>query len=155
MISAAECASTNDSTAKPEIANNSVAQVKSDWQNVFRLAEIGVKEGIAEGNTNIVENEITNPILWTTDNINFKLMDQFQIHQLFTAITEGAKRPESTNIRKQFVNIKGTIFDWRETVVTNVERMEAMAAKSLVYGMCIHRNLCAIVILVNMEWVAQ
>ena len=118
---AADRSSTNDSTAKPEITNNSDAQEKSDRQNVFRLASIGVKEGIVEGITKIVGRDITNPILWMTDNSNFKSVDQYQIHQLFNTITEGAERPKSTNNRRQFVNVAGTILDWRETVVTNVK----------------------------------
>ena len=57
---AAEHASTDKSTVKPEISNNSDAQDKADQQNVFRLAEIGVKEGIAEGITKIFGRDITN-----------------------------------------------------------------------------------------------
>ena len=108
---AANRASTNNSTAEPVIANKSDAQDKSDRQNIFRLVAIGVKESIAEGITNIVGRDITNPILRTTDKSNFKFVDQFQIHQLFTAIIEGADKPESSNIRRHFVNIAGKIFD--------------------------------------------
>ena len=128
---AAERAITDGSTVEPEIANNSDAQDEAGWQNVFRLAAIGVKDGIAEGITKIVGREIKNPILRMTENRNFKSVDQFQTHQLFNAITEGADRPESTNIQRQVVNIAGKFFEWRETVMTNVERMAAMAAKFL------------------------
>ena len=83
---AANCASTNNITVKPEIVNNSDAQDKYDWQNVLRLAAIGVKEGTAEGITKIVGMDITNLILRTTDNSKFKSVDQYQIHQLFTTI---------------------------------------------------------------------
>ena len=86
-------------------------QDKADRQNVFRFAAISVKEGTAEGITKIVGRDITNPILRTTENSNFKSVDQYQIHQLFTAIIGVAERPEFTNIRRQFVNIAGTIFD--------------------------------------------
>ena len=85
---AAERARTNNSTVEPDIANNSDAQDKSDWHNVFRLTAIGAKECITEGITKIVGRDITNPILQTMDNSDFKSVDQFQIHQLFTAITE-------------------------------------------------------------------
>ena len=89
------------------------------------------------------------------DNINFKSMDQYHIHQLFTSITEGADRPEATNIQRQFVNIMGTISDWRETVVTNVQQMVALAEKSQGYGVQVHSNLRAVVILANLEWAPQ
>ena len=82
-------------------------------------------------------------------------MDQYQIHQIFTAITEGEERPNSTKIRRQFVNIAGAIFDLRETVVSNVKRMVAMASKLLGYGMRVHRNLRTVVILANTEWAEQ
>ena len=83
---AAERASTDDSTVEPEIANNSDAQDKADRQNVFCLAAINVKEGIAERITKIVRWDIINPILRKTENIAFKLVDQLRIHKLFTAI---------------------------------------------------------------------
>ena len=102
---AADIISTDVSTVEPEITTNSNAQEESDRQNFFRLEAIGVKEGIAEGITKIVGKDITNPILITTDDINFKSVYEYQIHQLFTAITEGAERPEDTNIRRHFVNI--------------------------------------------------
>ena len=155
MLAASRAAAEHASTVKPEIANNSDAQDEADWQNVFRLAAIGVKEGIAEEITKIVRRDIKNPILRTMDNIDFNSVDQFQIHQLFPAITEGAERPESSNIRRQFVDTAGTIFDWRETVVTNVERMAEMAGKYLGCDVRIHRNVHAVVILENTEWAAQ
>ena len=83
------------------------------------------------------------------------MVDRYQIHKLFTSITEGAERPESTNIRQKFVNIAGKIFDWSETVMTNVERMAAMDEKFLGYGVRVHSDLHAVVILINTEWAAQ
>ena len=59
------------------------------------------------------------------------------------------------NIRRKFVNIAGEIFDWREAVVTKVEQMAEMSAKSLGYGVRMHIDLRAVVILVNKEWAVQ
>ena len=101
--------------------------------------------------TKIVGRDITNPILRTTDNSNFNSVDKYQIHQLFTAITEGAERPDSSNTRQKFVNIAGKNFDWRETFMTNVEQMAAMAEKYLGYDVRVHRDLRAVVILANTE----
>ena len=152
---AAKRASIKDITVEPEINTNSDEQGDADRQNVFRLAAIGFKEVIAEGITKIVGRYITNPIFWTTDNSYFTLVDQYQIRQLFNAITEGAEKPELSNIRRQFANIAGTISNWREAVMTNVERMAAMSAKSLGYCVRVHSDLRAAVILANTEWVAQ
>ena len=84
-----------------------------------------------------------------TDDSDFKSADEYHINQLFAAITEGDERLEATNIRRQFVNIARTIFDWRETVVTNVERMAALAKKPQGYGLQVSSNLRAVVILAN------
>ena len=48
---AANIVSTDKSIVEPEITNNSNAQDEANRPNVFRLAAVGVKEGIAEGNT--------------------------------------------------------------------------------------------------------
>ena len=86
-------------TVAPEITTNSDAQDKADRQNTFRLAAISVKEGIAEGITKLVGKDITDPILRTLDGSDFKSVDDFQLHQLITAIGKGAECPEATNIR--------------------------------------------------------
>ena len=128
---------------------------KSNIYNVFRLAEISIKEGIAEGITRIFGKDVTNPILRTTDDRDFKYVDKYYSHQLFTPIIERAERSEAKNIRRQFVNIARKSFDWKETVVTNAKRMAALAAKYQVYRVWVHSDLQLVVILANIEWAAQ
>jgi hypothetical protein len=140
---------------QPEITMNSGAQEEADRQNTYRLAAIGVKEGVAASITKIVGKDITNPILRTSDGISFKSVDNYQLHQLVTAITEGAERPEATTIRQQFVNIAGMVFDWRDTIAINVKKFATNAAKTQAYGIRVHDNLKAVVILANVEWAAR
>jgi len=152
---AARLSSSSGTTVQPEIAINSDAQEEADRQNTYQLAVIGVKEGVAVGITKIVGKDITNPILRTTDGISFKLVDKYQLHQLVTAITEEAERPEASTIRQQFVNIAGMVFDWRDTVAINVEKFAANASKTQAYGIRIHDDLKAVIILANMEWATR
>ena len=152
---AADCLSNSSGTTiQPEIATNSDAQEEADRQNTYRLGAIGVKERVAAGITKLVGKDITNPILRTTDGISFKSVDEYQLHQLVTAITEGAERPEATTIRQQFVHIAGMVFDWRDTVAINVEKFATNPAKMQAYGIRIHDDLKAVVILANVEWAA-
>jgi ElaB/YqjD/DUF883 family membrane-anchored ribosome-binding protein len=151
----AKAASSDANTVAPEITTNADAHEEAHRQNEFRLAAIGIKEAIAKGITSLVGEAITNPILRTADGSDFKNVDEYQLHQLITAITEGAERPEAGNIRRQYVSIAGTVFDWRETAATNMERLAALAAKSVGYGVRVHHDLRAVVILVNVEWAAQ
>ena len=76
---AADIRSTDNVTVKPEIITNRNAQDEADRKNVFRLSAIGVKERISEGITNIVGKDITNPILQTTNDSDFKYVDKYQI----------------------------------------------------------------------------
>ena len=62
---------------------------------------------------------------------------------------------ETRNIRRQFVNITGTLFDWREMFVTNVDCMAALAKKSQGYRVQVYIELREVVILANKEWAAQ
>jgi len=151
-----DCLSNSSGTpVQPEIAMNSDAQEEADRQNTYQLAAIGVKEGVAAGITKIVGKDITNPILRTSDSTSFKSVDEYQLHQRVTTITEGAERPEATTIRQQFVNIAGMVFDWRDTVAINIKKFATNPAKTQAYGIRVHDDLKAVVILANVEWAAQ
>jgi len=151
----ARLSSSSGTTVQPEIATKSDAQEEADRQNTYRLAAIRVKEEVAVGITKIVGKDITNPILRTTDGISVKSVDEYQLHQLITAITEGAERPEATTIRQQFVNIAGMVFDWRDTVAINVKKFATNTAKMQAYGIRVNDDLKAVVILANVEWAAR
>ena len=107
-------ASTIDWAVTPDITINANAQDEADRQNTSRLAAIGIKESIAAEITLIVGDHITNPIFSTTDGADFRTFDQYAIHQLLSAVTNGAKRPLVTDVM-------ATSFDWRESAATNLE----------------------------------
>ena len=98
-ISEAAVASTTDWVVTPEITINANAQDETDRQNTSCLAAIGIKESIAAKITVIVGDHITNPILRTIDGADFRTFDQYAIHQLISAVTNGAKQPLATAIR--------------------------------------------------------
>ena len=56
-----------NATVEPEIKTNQDAQEESDRINMFRLAAIGSKEGVAAGIIKVVGTDITDAILRTTD----------------------------------------------------------------------------------------
>ena len=62
---------------------------------------------------------ITNPILRHPDGVRMKKVDEYLLHELVTAVMEGAERPSPIEIRKQLTGIMGFTFDWRETGATN------------------------------------
>ena len=62
---------------------------------------------------------------------------------------------ETTNIRLQFVVVAGYVFSFREMVAINMEHFAELVAKLQEYGLSVHEDLKAIVILINVEWVVQ
>lgn len=146
-----------DSTiVEPEFTSSGTdAQDEADRINTYRLAAIGVKEGIAAGITQLIGKDNTNLILRSADGSRMKSVDEYKLHQLWTAISDGADRPAATIIRKDYVDIAGYIFDWRETTATNVERLAMLAAKASGFGIRVHDDLKAIVILANVEYAAK
>ena len=94
-----------------EITTNEDAQEEANRQNVFRLASIGVEEGVGKEITARVGTAITNPILRHPDRIRMKKVDKYLLHQLVEAVMEGAERPSPVEIRKQITAIMAFTFD--------------------------------------------
>ena len=82
----------------PKIIANNDVQDEADRRNMYRLAAIGVKEGVTAGSTKIVGADVTNPILRTADGTDFKTVDAYSIVSLLKAIFDGADRLEAANI---------------------------------------------------------
>ena len=86
-----------------------------------RIAVIGVKEAIAATITSIAGAQITNPILRTTDGSDFWTVEEYNLHQLLSAVKGGAERPSATAIRQMMVDVMAMNFDWCESAATNLE----------------------------------
>ena len=99
MVDEATAANTSSGEViAPKIITNNEAQDEADRKNMYRLAAIGVTEGIAAGITKIVGAGVTNPILRTADGTYFKTVDAYSIASLMKAIINGVDRPEAANI---------------------------------------------------------
>ena len=98
-ITEAQAAISTINIVVPKITTNADTQDEADRQNTARLATIGVKEAIAATITSIVGAQITNPILRTTDGLDFRTVNEYNLHQLLSAVKGGAKRPSVTAIR--------------------------------------------------------
>ena len=140
--------------AVPHIVTND-AQEEANRQNVFRLACVGAKEQMAKEITAKVGANITNPILRHPDGVRFKKVDEYKLHQLFSAVMEGAERPDPIAIRKQIAAIMDFQFDWRETGATTQERLAADIAKAAAFGVTIGHDIKATIILANIATAAR
>ena len=118
-IAAKEFTSTN--TVAPEITSNTDAQEEADRINMFRLSEIGDKEGAGTGISKVVGTDITDATICTTDGQDFKTVDKYTLYALMRAVIEGAERPATIDVRKLYVSLCSTKFDFRVNMFVNVE----------------------------------
>ena len=142
-------------TVEPEFTTNSDAHDEALLRNGYCLAAVGVKEGIAEGITQLLGEAVTNPILRSADGLTFKVVDEYQLHELLTAIKEGADRPEAETIRDSLVAGANTRFDFRESIAINMERLATTASNVGKYGVTMGNDQKAIILLANVAWAAR
>ena len=153
-VAAAAVISTTGFVAVPHIQTNEDAQEEANRQNVFRLACVGAKEQMAKEITAKVGANITNPVLRHADGVQFKKVDEYKLHQLVTAVMEGAEQPDPIAIRKQIANTMAFEFDWRETGATSQERLAADIAKAAAFGVAITHDIKATIILAKIATAA-
>ena len=151
----AKAASSTDNIVAPEITTNANAQDEADRQNTARLVTIGVNEAMAAAITSIFGAQITNPILRTADGSDFRTFDEYDMHQLLSAVKVGDERPSATAIRKMMVDVMATSFDWRESTATNLEQLSTAITKATTYVVSFHNDMKGLVITANVVHTAQ
>ena len=71
------------------------------------------------------------------------------------SVIEGAELPATIDVRKLYVSLCSTKFDFRIKMVVNVERLRSQAAKSNGYGVKVGEDVIVLIIIVNIEWAAS
>ena len=94
----------------------------------------------------LAKHPIANPILRTMDEADFRTVDQYELHQLLTAIKEGAEHPSATTIRGMVVSVVATTFDWRASAATNYGKLSTAAAKAVTYIITIDSNMKGLIV---------
>ena len=155
FITNAEAASSTIKIVASEITTNADAQDEADRKKTARLKGTGVKEAIASTIKSIVGAHITNPILLTTDGLDFRTVDEYELHQLLSAVKGGAGRPSATAIRQMKVDVMVTTFDWQDSAATNLEKLSTAIVKAATYGARFHNDMKGIVITANVDYTAH
>ena len=155
VLAASRAAATAAGATKPDIESNSDAQDEADRQNMYLLAVIGAKEGVAAGIATIVGKAITDPVLRTADASTLKNVDDYSLYDLIKAMVEGADRPATQDVRKKFTGIIATNFDFRTKIVTCVEVLNSKLEKMATYGITIGEPIVVMIILAEVEEAAK
>ena len=98
---------------------------------------------------------ITNPILRTTYGAGSRTVDQYALHQLLSAATNGPERLLDTVIRKMMVDVMATSLDWRESAATNLEKLSTEIAKAATYGVKSRNDMKRPTVTANVAYTAQ
>ena len=151
----ARAASTLTHTVSPSITTRSDAQEEADRINLLNQAVIGAKEGAAEAITNKVGSDITDTILKTADGSDFKGVDDYQLEDLLNAVLQGADRPSTTDILKQFLGIIAFTFNFQKKVGANMELLKAKVGSMQSYGINVDETQLALILLANIETAAS
>ena len=139
----------------PTITTRQDAQEAADRQNIRNQAVIGAKEGTAAAITEKVGSDVTDLTLRSSDGLDLKSIDDYQLSDLVAAIISGADRPPTTEVLDQLIAVMGFEFDHKKKVIANVEALRARAAKIETYGITIGEAQLALIILANIETAAQ
>ena len=85
---AAAAISTTLAPVEPDIKINADAQDQVDRQNMYILAVVGAKEGVAAGVTTISGKESTDAVLRTVGSTTNKNVDNYTLHYLMQAVID-------------------------------------------------------------------
>ena len=69
-------------------------------------------------------------------------------------VIEGVERPATTDVRKRYVSLCSTKFDFRIKMVVNVECLRSQAAKSNGYRVKVGEDFIVLIIIANIKWAA-
>ena len=103
----------------------------------------------------IVGAQITNPILRTTYGSDFRTVDEYELHQLLSAVKEGADRPPVTAIRQMMADVMATTFDWRNSSATTLEQLSTAITKAATYRVRFNNGMNGLVITANVAHAAH
>ena len=147
--------STPNTVIAAEITTRSDAINAADRANILIQAVIGGKEGATDAIVAKVGARITDTVLRTSDGVQLKSVDEYELYELINAIMQAAARPQIAAIRRKFVAYTNTEFDFRKLFAHNVAALRSAAAKLSAYGIVAHDNQLATIILAEAERAAR
>ncbi len=135
-------------TATPAFTLRSEAQEEADRHNIAAQAIIGAKEGVVEALTALVETNITNSVLRTSDG-DFKSLDKYTVHEVMQVAYENADRPPMTDLLEQLIEVLHYNFDFRKKISANMELVQNLANRMSTYGIEVGTPSIVLMLLAN------
>ena len=100
----------------------------------FTQAIMGAKEGVTEGILALVGSDITNTVLRSADDNDYKRIDEYSLAKLLAAAISGTDCPATTNVLDQLLKVITYVFDFCKKCSVNVEILHSKASKMAAFG---------------------
>jgi hypothetical protein len=143
-------ANPNQSPATPPtITTTQEANEEADRLNTISQHIIGAKEGTTAALKTIVGTAVLDAVLRTADGADIKGVDEYELHEVLTAILDGADRPTIQAVHEKYNDVLNFDFDFRKKIINNVETLRSMAAKMTNYGHTFTDATIVLVLLTN------
>ena len=119
----------------------------ADRANILIQSVIGAKEGATGAILAKVGTRVTDAALRTSDGVQLKSVNEYELFDLINAIMQAAVRPLIGAIRRRFIEFTNYEFDFRIRFASSVAELRSLAAKLNAYGIMSYDNHLAIIIL--------
>ena len=131
------------------------ARKETDRQSIARLAAIGAKEGVTNAIQEKIGSAITGSILETSNDTEFKTVDQIELHVLLKTVLGAMKQPNALDARNEFKAFTATRFDFHGKLVNAVEQLQVKVNKAKGCSIIVNDNIIVLITMSNVEWVAR
>ena len=112
---------------------------------------IGAKEGATEAITKMTGSDVTDTVLQTTKENNFKGIEDHEICEIVTAAIQGTNRPATGDVLDQLSAVVTFQFDFCKKVSANLETLRMLSTQIQSYRVHVEETQIALVILANVE----
>jgi hypothetical protein len=118
---AASAVSTSNTIIAPAINSLSEAQDEADRIKLINQVVIGANEGTTEAILAKVGSDITDAVLRTADESDFKSIDDWQLKEVIATNFQGADCPNTADVLSHLLAIICFSFDFRKKASANME----------------------------------
>ena len=133
----------------PTIITRTEAQDEANRLNLNLQAVIGAKEGASTVITDKVCSNVTKIALCTVNGDDIKRIDDYDLHENFSAAITRTDRPDTNTVLEQLAGVLGYAFNFQQKINANMELLRDCAARKKSYGITVNDTHLTLVLLAN------
>ena len=135
----------------PIITTCTEYQDEANCLNLNCQAVVVAKEGPATSITDKVGSNVTDIVLRTVNEEDFKGIDDYELHEIVRAAITEADQTATNTVLKNLAGVLGYAFNFQQKVNTNMELLRSREARVQSYGITVYDDHLTLVLLANIE----